>query len=205
MKQLCIVLLLLMSATCGCYRREDLATRLAAERKSAEDRKPPSAEAFHQAAATGDAVTVLSQLERGIAVDTLDAEGRTALQLASFDGHDEVVKLLLDRGANVNHMDAVGRTSLMFASSGPYAETAKLLIEAGAEINRVDDGEHFSALMFAAAEGNLDVVEVLLNAGADPGLKDIDGDSALSFARQNGHTSVVAMLDVVAETEVPAP
>jgi ankyrin repeat protein len=50
-------------------------------------------------------------------------------------------------------------------------------------------------LMHAAAEGNLDVVKILLEAGADLTLKDVDGDDATSFARQAGHTELVKILE----------
>ena len=55
--------------------------------------------------------------------------------------------------------------------------------------------EGFTALMTAAAEGQLDVVRLLLAYGADPGLEDKDGDTAASFARQNGHSAVVDLLE----------
>ena len=41
--------------------------------------------------------------------------------------------------------------------------------------------------MFAAAEGHADIVRMLLGKGADPGLMDIDGESAATFAGNNGH------------------
>jgi ankyrin repeat protein len=49
--------------------------------------------------------------------------------------------------------------------------------------------------MTAAAEGQVDVVRCLLDHGADRSIKDADGDIALTFARQNGHTKVVELLE----------
>jgi ankyrin repeat protein len=51
--------------------------------------------------------------------------------------------------------------------------------------------------MYAAAEGQLDVVKILLANRADPAIKDIDGDDALTFARNNGHTAIAAILTSV--------
>lgn len=48
--------------------------------------------------------------------------------------------------------------------------------------------------MHAAAEGQLEVVRVLLEYGADPSLKDVDGDNAYIFALRNGHTAVAELL-----------
>jgi ankyrin repeat protein len=55
--------------------------------------------------------------------------------------------------------------------------------------------EGFTALMTASAEGEEQVVRLLLAHGADPDLKDVDGDTAASFARQKGHTAVVQLLE----------
>jgi ankyrin repeat protein len=39
----------------------------------------------------------------------------------------------------------------------------------------VDSEEHFTPIMFAAAEGHIDVVRILLEYNADPSLEDTDG------------------------------
>jgi len=182
---------------CGCSQREDLATRLVEEKRVAESKAPPSPDEFRQAAVRGDAAAVLGMIERGADVNAVDEEGRTALQLASFDGFDEVVRLLLDRGADAKHVDGMGRTALMFASTGPHLEAVKLLIAAGSPIHAVDKDEQFDALMFAAAEGQLEIVEALLRAGADPNARDVDGESALDFAVSNRHTNVASLLQSV--------
>jgi ankyrin repeat protein len=69
-----------------------------------------------------------------------------------------------------------------------------LLLDKYADPNITDDEEHFTALMYAASEGQLDVVKLLLSAKADPSLKDVDGDNALVFAKNNGHSEVVVLL-----------
>jgi ankyrin repeat protein len=82
----------------------------------------------------------------------------------------------------------------MLAASGPFPAAVKLLLDNRADPNLIDKDEHFSALMYAAAEGQIDVVKVLLKYQADPMLKDIDGDNALKFAKDNGHKQVVDYL-----------
>ncbi len=188
-------LLVLLSAACS--QREELAIRLAEERRASEARTPASPSEFLAAAASGDLPTVLAALEKQIDVNVEDEGGRTALQLASFDGHREVVLLLLAREAEVDHLDAQGRTALMFASTGPNIETVDLLLEAGADVDAIDLDEHFTSLMFAAAEGQLEIVQALLRAGANPNVRDVDGDSALEFAAQRRHAEVVSLLESV--------
>ena len=59
----------------------------------------------------------------------------------------------------------------------------------------VDEVEKFTALMFAAAEGQQEVVQALLQHNADVTLRDIDGETARDFAANNGHDAVVRILD----------
>jgi ankyrin repeat protein len=154
----------------------------------------PRIEALHAAAFAGNLEEVRRLLEQGVAVDARDAEGRTPLMWASFNGHTAVDALLLEKGAAIDAREVNGRTALMYASSGPFVGTVGLLLEKGAEVNLQGTAEGFTALMTAAAEGQLEVVRVLLAYGADPDIEDVDGDTAESFATQKGHLEVVVLL-----------
>jgi ankyrin repeat protein len=161
---------------------------------------PPTAEAiaaFATAAFSNNTQQVSVAIKNGMPVDQKDENGNTALMLASFDGHVETMQVLLTAGADINLRDNNGRTALMFAASGPYPAAVRLLLEKGAEINAVDTVEHFSALMFAAAEGLSPVVDILLAHGADPKLKDKDDDTAASFAQKRGFTDLAQKLQAL--------
>jgi len=150
---------------------------------------------LHEAALNGRTDQVLKHIERGTDVNKLDEEGRTPLMYASYNNHVEIMRLLLTRGADVNIQDKSGRTALMMAASGPFPQAVKMLLNNNANPNLTDKEEHFTAIMYAAAEGQLEVIKVLLAYKADPFLKDADGDDALTFARNNGHTDVVKLLE----------
>jgi len=153
-----------------------------------------TAEDLREAAFNNQMAKVQEAIKQGIDVNDRDDQNRTALMLASFNGHNEIVKLLLNQDAKLDMRNSEGRTALMFAASGPFPETVTSLLEAGADPNLVDTKEHWTALMFAAAEGNTKVVQTLLKHGADASKKDVDGDTALNFARDNGHNDVVQIL-----------
>jgi ankyrin repeat protein len=150
---------------------------------------------LRQASLDGDENQVTELIAGGTRVNAMDAEGRTALMFAAFNGHSGIVQKLLEAGAVVDRRDLMGRTALLYAATGPFAETVSILLGEGADPNVVDSNEHFSPLMHASAEGNLEVVKVLVQAGARMDLKDVDGDDAASFARQAGHVEVVAYLE----------
>ena len=160
-----------------------------------------AAQRLREAALAGQLDRVRQGLEQGVDVNAAGQDGRTALQLAAFDGHSRIIELLLERGAKVDVVDVSGRTALMYAATGDNVESVQLLLQAGADPNRIDSQEHFTPLMFAAAEGQLEVVRVLLDHGAQRSLEDVDGETALEFAEQNGHAEVVELLSV---SEVPS-
>jgi hypothetical protein len=150
--------------------------------------------AFFDAALNGNLAAVEQAIEAGMNINATDEEQRSALMLASFNGHAPVAKMLLKKGATLGARDSNGRTALMFAATGANLETVGLLIANGAQIDAVDTAEKFTPLMFAAAEGQVEVVQVLLKHKADPNLRDIDGDTAQDFASRNGHAEVVRLL-----------
>jgi len=158
---------------------------------------PPSPDelALFEAAYAGKLDEVESLVRGGTAVDAVDPENRTPMMFAAFNGHRQVVSFFLTEGAAPESKDVNGRTALMYAASGPYVETVEVLLDAGAEIDLQGTLEGFTALMTAAAEGQIEVVRLLLARGADPAIKDVDGDTALNFARQNGHTAVAQLLE----------
>ncbi len=162
--------------------------------KDKPDENKLSSQDVFRAALDGDIRGVKSIIEKGVLADTIDKNGRTPLMLASFNGHIEILNLLLKAGAKVNTRDAIGRTALMYASSGPFPSVVTLLCKHGAEVNAVDSQEGWTALMFAAAEGQKENVQILLDNNANPKIEDCDGDNAATFAFQKGHNEIAVML-----------
>ncbi len=155
----------------------------------------PEEDALLESAYVGNLEEVRRLVMDGTSVDVIDAERHTPLMWAAFNGHTAVSEYLLDAGAEIDAKDSNGRTALLYASSGPFEETVNLLLIKGAEVDVQGTLEGFTALMTAAAEGQVEVVRRLLDHGADRDIEDTDGDTALTFARQNGHTEVVALLE----------
>ena len=149
---------------------------------------------FNEMAFNGNLEAVQKLVTAGTPVNGTTDDKSTALMWAAFNGHTPVVAYLLEAGATVDAKDTNGRTALLYASSGPYAETVGLLLRKGAEINVQGATEGFTPLMMAAAEGQTEVVRVLLLNGAVVDVLDRDGDTATKFATENGHSEVLKLL-----------
>ncbi|XP_077473529.1 uncharacterized protein ankrd50l [Stigmatopora argus] len=130
--------------------------------------------ALRAAAWGGHRETVLVLLDYEAQADKADWKGRTPLIAAAYMGHPEAAAALLNRGARVDLADGDGRTALsVVALCGPsvpgrrgYGEVARLLLEHGANPGH-RDRDRMTPLLLAAHEGHDDIVELLLDAGAD--------------------------------------
>ena len=74
-----------------------------------------------------------------------------------------------------------------------HAAVLALLLDAGVAVDAVYENK-LTALMWAAGQGQADAVKLLLSRGADRGLKDDRGLTALEMARQGGHGAVAGLL-----------
>lgn len=190
-----IILVLIMGACGGAKEASDNQAGNEQEVSSQALMQTRSFEELMNASLNGQIIIVKDLIEQEIDLNAADPYGRTALMLAAYNGHTEIARILIQEGAEVTKEDKEGRTALIFAASGPFPEPATLLLNQGAKVDLTDNVGQWSALMFASAEGNNDVVKILLEHGADINLKDKDGETALDFAQNNGHTEVATLID----------
>jgi uncharacterized protein len=107
-----------------------------------------------------------------------------------------MVRLLLDRGVDVNAMTISGSTILMMAVTGFEAtekshnrfweKLANLLIRL---FGGVPFGPHYPS-----READPQIVNLLLQKGADVNAKDRNGETALKKAQRRGSAQIVEML-----------
>ena len=120
-------------------------------------------------------------------------DGRTALILASQEGHCDVVRLLLEGEAEINTVANDGSTALMLASQNGRYDVVRLLLEREADVNAVE--EHgYTALILASQDGHCDVVRLLLEQKAEVNTATQAGSTALTYAIHYGHCDVVRLL-----------
>jgi ankyrin repeat protein len=167
------------------------------------------------AALNANAAMVERLLAAGADARSTSPEGQTVLMTAARSGSANVVRLLLQRQVDPNVREGfLGQTALMWAAAENHADVVGMLLEAGAsphlsdrifadhELKPDDFGTPkaptskggLTALHYAARQGALDAVRILVDKGADLDQTDPDGINALLFATINGHTDVAALL-----------
>jgi ankyrin repeat protein len=125
-----------------------------------------------EAAAIGDVSRLRVLLDDDACLGTAWSEdGFTPLHFAAFFGHPEAARLLVDRGADLearstNQQFALDAAPLHSASAAGQREVCEVLLDAGADVNAVQHGG-YTALLDAAANQNEELVEFLLERGAD--------------------------------------
>lgn len=106
----------------------------------------------------------------------------------------EMAAFLLEKGMNPNHMSWHQVTILHdMAQKGDIAK-AELLIKYGAELNSIDEEYLSTPLGMAARWGHIEMVEYLLQQGADPNKAGAVWSSPLQWARKKGYPEIEAIL-----------
>jgi len=155
-----------------------------------------------------DIEMVKALIAAGARVDVPNHYGVTPLLDASRTGDEEMMEVLLKAGADPKLAHPEGETPLMAASRSGSLAGVKLLLSRGVDVNATETFQQQTALMWAAAEGHVDVVEALLKAGADPNRKahvsslterknadhPTGGFTALMWAARNGSEDTVRAL-----------
>ena len=123
--------------------------------------------ALHWAVHQDEVETAATLLAAGADVSATTRYGVAPLALASLNGHAGMIARLLADGADPNATQPGGETALMTVARTGRVKAVQLLLEHGAEPNAREASKGQSALMWAAAEDNAEVVRALVAAGAD--------------------------------------
>jgi ankyrin repeat protein len=150
--------------------------------------------ALHWAAYQDDVDLANMLVRAGANVKAANRYGVTPLSLACTNGNATMVEMLLKAGADPNAPLPGGETPLMTASRTGSLAVVKTLIAHRAAVDSKDERRGQTALMWAAAEGNADVVQALIDADADIRVRVPSGFTPLLFAVREGHLDVVRVL-----------
>jgi ankyrin repeat protein len=130
---------------------------------------------------------LVGDLERLAEPEAWSEDGFSALHLAVFGRQVEAAQALLDRGADpealARHADPNLRIRPLHTATafGGDVATARTLLDGGADPNGRSAGGS-TPLHNAAQVGNRELVELLLERGADPAIRLPDGRTAAALA-----------------------
>lgn len=140
-----------------------------------------------------DVGRVEAALAAGADANELDPSTMTPLHMAAARGSVDIARLLIDAGAETGTGQGKAHP-LHLAAEFDHAAVAALLLEHGAKAD-VRDSRSNTALLIAAKSGYADVVEVLLQAGADPLAEEASyHDTAIYIAAMKGNLDVVKLI-----------
>ncbi len=111
---------------------------------------------------------IILLLNAGAKVDIVDNNGNTPLMYAIRNNMpSEVIRKIIQSGADINQKDKNGDTLLMYAiKNNAPQEDIEQLVQYGADVN-IADKEGVSPLAQAIKQNQYDLMELLLNKGAD--------------------------------------
>jgi ankyrin repeat protein len=125
------------------------------------------ATAIMYAAANGDLELVRALIKAGADVKLANQLGTSAITEAAIIGNAPIIAALLKAGADPNFKTPNGETPLMAAARSGKLDAAKTLLAAGADINAKETWGEQSALMWAAAQSQAEMVKFLASSGAN--------------------------------------
>lgn len=125
-------------------------------------------------------------------INSFDYYGKTLLYYAITVGSLKIMKFLLERGARMNNVDELNQSALLIALYTENVPALKLLLELGADPNEIF--YHRSYLYRAIIRNNYEVVEMLINYGADVNYTDNRHRNIYSYAIECATDDIIELL-----------
>ncbi|WP_353281388.1 ankyrin repeat domain-containing protein [Wolbachia endosymbiont (group B) of Horisme vitalbata] len=174
------------AALCGCKEIVEFLTSKGAD-VNAKD--VLNRTALHYAAFYGRKEIVEFLISKEADVNAKDSLNSTALHYAAFYGRKEIVEFLISKEADVNAKDSLNSTALHYAALYDHTKITKALFRIEADF----DVDEPLFLHNAAKNGQVDIVNALIKAGADVNAVDKYGKTPLDYAKNQD--VVKALLD----------
>ncbi len=121
------------------------------------------------------------------------------LESAAYNGDKQKVIQILKTKPDINHRDSFGGTALHGAMFQKDLSIIEMLLDYGFDPNAKGIRNGYTPLHDAVWATNIDAVKLLLRRGAKPDIKNNDGLTAYSFAKNNGKNEIAKYIKEYSE------
>ena len=137
-------------------------------------------------------------IESGADVNAMDNISDSPYLYAGAEGRLEIFRMTLDHGADLASVNRYGGTALIPAAHHGHVETVRELLQTATDIDHVNN-LGWTALLEAVILGDggpvyIEIVSLLLEAGANAEIADHDGVTPLEHAKQRGYAEITELL-----------
>ena len=119
-------------------------------------------------------------MNKGADVNAKDRLGRTPLETAARDNRVGVMTVLMEEGGD---LPGSATAALLDATESNATDAVQLLLAAGVDPDHSPDSTGWVALHSAAKWGRLEILQILLDAGATSSLRNKEGKTPKDIAR----------------------
>ena len=145
---------------------------------------------------SGDIDTITKQITKSN-VNIKDDQGQTALFYAAIENRPDIIDVLISKGGVVNDTDKNEQTVLSYAAQHFDCKCLKKLIANGGKFKSdIQDHKNVTKMLHetVTSDSNVDILEMLIDAGVDINGVDNNERTALMFAARAGNARAVKTL-----------
>ncbi len=161
--------------------------------RGAHDRTAVTAAAMRE-----DVAEVRRLIDAGADVDLQDDDRNNPLLLCGENGNVALLREVLRGHPDLGATNRYGGVALIPASDRGHVEMVRALLETDIDVDHVNNlgwtALLETVLLGDGDEAHVEILGMLLDAGADRSIPDKDGVTALEHARQRGYHEMVRLL-----------
>lgn len=151
------------------------------------------------AVAGGHDAVARALIDAGASVNAQASNLDTPWLLAGARGRAEILKMMLPKGPDLSIRNRFGGNALIPACERGHLEAVRVLLTTKIDVDHVNN-LGWTCLLEIVVLGDggprhVRVTELVLKAGANPGIADRDGITPLAHARRRGFTAVARLIE----------
>ncbi len=147
---------------------------------------------FGWAIESGDKPKLEQWFSEGLDPEFKSSQFGSGLLTAAWYGNIDMMSLFLEHGANINSINSNGEQALALSAWNNKFDAVKWLLSHGATLNR--DANEWGALHYAVFNGHTEIVNYLLENGADVNAQSPNGATPIMLAAREGREELAKKL-----------